>query len=334
MKHMFFILLTLFPAVLFAEELPVIWVEAGTNQKINLNLPMSEVWTRKRIPVSNPISNSSGYWTLLYEHRVLASGTTSCNPSQIGTIFSFDLKTPSVKEGVTLQAELSFNDVTVRKVVVASQEPFEDRKAWFGKYPVALYDPEGKTAEFFEKEEYPFQHLKSFNDIETVTGRTIIIGEKTSFVRKRGLDKVLYQKMQTGNSVLVVAPVDNFPLDFSDPNNTVYSLSLTENAKHLFPLEPDYWMTDSAWVLQSERGIVILADNNNRLQSETQVLKNRCPGGPRLLDLRLIKGDFKARPTNRMIAVKKSLFDSNIENKYFFRMLIETLNNKQSETHP
>ncbi|MDR0327539.1 MAG: hypothetical protein LBI05_04505 [Planctomycetaceae bacterium] len=188
---LFFLFILLTPP-LFAEDLPVIWLEAG-----------KEYQFRSIIPEAIP-----GHWTLLFEHRTLASVTVSDAAKNVGIEPTF--KTPPLNPGITLKAQLILGDTVHYDVVIASRYPFEDRKEWFDKHPIALYDPEKTTRETFEEEEIPFQRLNSYADIESVEGAVIVVGQNTDFDTEKGLSKLLFQKAEKGASILVAAPAGEF----------------------------------------------------------------------------------------------------------------------------
>ena len=218
MKRLLPLLLCLFPCFpSFAEELPILWLEAGKENEFQT--------------VVDPGKNLSVEWTLRFEHRIIDRGPYYDIGAQAAGHRMLKIKVPPVKPGIYLKATLFFGETPYRDVIIASPDPFEDRKEWFDKHPIALYDPEGTTIELFEQEEMPFTRLRSFADIEAVKRGIVIIGEGTDFDRERGLAELLFEYAANGGIVFLVAPEGSIPLVFPGP---IRAILMKEEPKHLF----------------------------------------------------------------------------------------------------
>ena len=227
MKRLLF-LIVLFCPPAFAEDLPILWFEAGTDNEM---IVRSDDFTR---------------WSLRHEHRIIGRETAFADHMRFSV--------PSINPGMLLPAIVFRNDTPYRKVFIASPDPFIDRKAWFEQHPIALYDPEGTTIEIFEDEEMPFTRLRSFADIEAVKKGIVIVGEGTDFDRERGLAELLFEYAANGGIVFVTAPKGDIQLDFS---HRLRSLLMTDNPKHLFPDASKRAMMET-WILYSARSEVVL----------------------------------------------------------------------------
>ncbi|MCL2711397.1 MAG: hypothetical protein FWE95_11005 [Planctomycetaceae bacterium] len=300
----------------FAEELPILWLEAGKEQEVQWIHP-------------GPAQN----WTLRFEHRTLDSGNLLIL-AQAATIGhrSLTVKTPPVRPGIFLQAQLFFGDQHAVNVVIASPDPFEDRKEWFDKHPIALYDPEKTTTEFFEEQEIPFQHLRSFADIEAVKDAVIVVGQGVDFEREKGLAELLFQKAAAGGgSVLIVEPKGDFPLTF---HPAIHSLKLLDHRREILP-NSSRWGRGDAWTLQSEQGRIVL--------SPKLIYPTNIPGpakigtvGPKILDVVFTiqerTSDFdvgRPVPKGRLYIDRDPIFQyGHVESRWYFKSLIETLTEK------
>ena len=273
---------------LFAEDLPVLWLEAGKELEINLR------------------ETNEQRWELRYEHRVLTSGAIGAKTT---------IKAPPLKPGTHLQAQLLIDGVPVRDAVIASPDPFADRKEWFDKHRIALYDLEKTTGGIFEEQEIPFQRLGSFAEIEAVKDAVIVVGLDVDFGTEKRLAALLFQKAAQGSAVLVADPKGDIPLDYPP---TIYSLVLSAEVKYFFSLASGRQGVKK-WDLQTKDGQTFLADR----------VVQSYGAGATILDIRF--ADPKntspyAQPLGRIVFDKHLRF-SNVESRWYFKTLIETLTN-------
>jgi len=306
----------------FAEDLPILWLEAGKEREVQ--------WVHP-----GPAQD----WTLRFEHRTLASGRllTLSGAATIGHR-SMAIKTPPVNPGVCLSAKLYFGDQHAVNVVIASSDPFEDRKEWFDKHPIALYDPEKTTADIFEEQEIPFQHLRSFADIEAVKDAVIVVGQGVDFEREKGLAELLFLKATDGGSVLVASPKGDVPFHIPpEYQPLIYSLTLSADVKYLFPLSAGP-IGGVRWALQTKDNQLVLAHNDAVGPQRAKVLGV----GPSILDIRFANKIFGPEivpsPLGRIMFDKNlvflhdefepRVFVPEIETRYYFKTLIETLSSK------
>jgi len=315
MKRLLPLLLFLFScSPSFAEELPILWLEAGKETEFRLYEPLLH----------------ATHWTLRFEHRVLASGQVHNHLPDAQTLLrsvTIKVKTPPLDPGKTLRAKLFDGDVPTYNVVLAASDPFPDRKAWFDAHPIAIYDPEKGSVEALEQNEIPFKRLRSFADIEAVEDAVIVIGEGVNFETEKGLSELLFQKSIQGVSILVVAPAGDVPIDFH-PN--IHSFLLTGDRKYLFSTASRF-LGVGTWTLQAQSHRMVLSLSNNEIIGGFE---------PSLLDVQFKArgGHLDHKALGRIIVESTPLFtawnqsftsaiftDMQIERKYYFKSLIETL---------
>ena len=306
----------------FADDLPIIWLEAGKETEI------------EALDVRSPMD-----WTLRFEHRILDQGKVyePNVPAQAPLQGTLKIKTPPLKPGITLKTKLFLGEKPYREVVIASPDPFEDRKEWFDKHPIALYDPEKTTADIFEAEEIPFKHLRSFADIEAVKNAVIVVGQDVGFEKEKGLAELLLLKAADGGSVLVASPKSNIPLDIPPGYHPlIYSLTLSTGTKHLFPLASKP-VGGVRWALQAKDDQLVLSHNDAIGPRRIKVLGF----GPSMLDIRFTNKvfgpDLSPFPLGRIVFDKNLVFFHDdiehrvffyeIETRYYFKALIEQLTN-------
>ena len=302
----------MFASPLLAEDLPVLWLEAGKENEFQTFV----------------LGPQTIDWSLRFEHRILDQGKSYLiNDSKAEGVFSFKIKTPPLKPGVMLKAALFFGDAPYSNVVIASYDPFEDRETWFAGHPIALYDPEKTTVEVFKEEEIPFKRLGSFAEIEAVENAVIVVGENINFDKEIGLAELLFEKAAKGASVLVAASWGDIPLDYPP---AIYSLTLSAEAKYLFPLAHSR-LSNLKWVLDTKDGQPFLLSEIHQL--------NRTPRvptvGPSLLDIRFANPDSQyTQPSGRIIIDRELRFFHNVESRWYFKSLIETLTESLTRSQP
>jgi len=313
MKRLLFFTVLLCSPVL-ADDLPVVWLEAGKEREVQLIHPGIEQ-----------------DWSLRFDHRTLDSGKllTLAAAATIGHR-SLTVKTPPVKPGICLQAKLYFGNTPYRDVVIASPDPFEDRKEWFDKHPIALYDPEKTTIDIFEAEEIPFKHLRSFADIEAVENAVIVVGGDVDFERERGLSELLFHKAAQGGSVLIFGPKGDIPLDF---HPAIHSLKLLDHRREILPNLPA-WGRSDAWTFQEKQGQVVLSP---KIVYPTNIPRPAKIGtvGPKILDVVFTFQDRSSNydmgypvPKGRLYVDRDTIFrywNTHVESRWYFKALIEQL---------
>ena len=315
-RLLFFTVLLCSPA--FAEELPVIWFGAGGEYKLHHSV------------FSSPPPSLD--WSLRFEHRILLRGSFGTPVTGVAVhemildTRKFGTQLPPIRPGITLKAQLFFDDTPYFDVVLASFDPFEDRKTWIAEHHFAVYDPEGKTIDYFEdhfddEPKFSFDKLSSFAEIEATEIKVILVGQGVSFEKEKGLAEVLFEKAAKGHSILVLSPEGDVPLPAGHP---IYSLLLSENAKYIFPMQPRRQGSHGSFALQADVSDVVLTPSNVH--------------GPRLLDIRFAKVSIQdgAVPTGRFLVDKAFAFPERshwnqmfrtppVEDMYYFKSLIETL---------
>ncbi|MGL4942914.1 MAG: hypothetical protein ACRC46_06965 [Thermoguttaceae bacterium] len=245
--------------LLAADNLPVLWLEAGTEQKLSF-----------------VDSHQSRDWTLEAGHRVIARGSVLEVPhAQAVNLVQIAVKTPPLKPSVTLEATLLLGGVPVRKVILAAPSPFVDVDQWCKENPIALYDPEGKTAKVFEREEIAFTSLRSFAEIENSENAVLVIGAETNFDTEKGLADLLFAKAQSGGKILVLPPAEKISLAFC-----FASLESTES-----------------FVLQKKSNSLDIRFDSGRMIFDSQL--------------------------------QPSLWNSDVESRYYFKSLVETLSKNE-----
>ena len=305
-----FILLILFVSPLFAEDLPILWLEAGKENECG------DV-------VHEPLPQD---WTLRFEHRILDQGKIHEDRHvQAQEHRTLKIKPPPLKPGVMLKAKLFIGDKPYREVVIASPDPFEDRKEWFDKHPIALYDPEKTTIKIFEEEKIPFDRILCIPDLEDVFA-IIVIGQHIDFDKEKGLAKLLFQKAAEGCPVLVAAPMGDIPLDY---HPAIYSLTLSAEAKYLFPLATGR-RCGNQWALQARGDQLFLVQNSAVPYGYGSEAFKVGTAGPSILDIRFAAAQESqsTQPVGRIVFDSNLRFFENIESRWYFKSLIETLTKK------
>ncbi len=129
------------------------------------------------------------------------------------------LRVPSVRDKVIFKTELTVAYVprgenaetaTLKKTLwLFPEDPFVDQRKVFKDRRVAIFDPEGRTAELFDEIELPYQRIRHAAASGDPTEHSyVIIGEGTSLVRNRGLADRLLRFAAAGGTVLMLAPSD------------------------------------------------------------------------------------------------------------------------------
>ncbi len=296
---------SLFFVSVFAEELPVLWLEAGKTETCHVY--------------------SEGAWKLRYGHRILDGGTARILQPALQTRNPAILKLtlPPLKPGVRIQTELLLDDKPVYKIVIAAPDPFEDREHWFAAHPISLYDPEGKTAETLKNEGIPFTRLSSFENIIAVKSGVLLVGEDVDFEATKGLSEILFEKAGEGRRILVAAPKGKVSLDFKPE---IVSFLLADDEHYLFP-DRSRRNPEIAWVLSAETSRLMLTE-----ATLTQENFKGAHCGPTILDVRFPDPWKNVAQTRGRIVFDKrfqpSRWKHSVETRYYFKSLIEKLSEK------
>jgi len=125
---------------------------------------------------------------------------------------------PEVKEGVILESQLSVAAYSggdrepvathARKLCIFPHDPFLDRRVWLQGLKITLFDPEGKTADVFEKARIPFKFTKNTAALDDLKEGMLVIGEGTAWRDYRALGETAVKAAAQGVPVLCLAPRD------------------------------------------------------------------------------------------------------------------------------
>lgn len=127
------------------------------------------------------------------------------------------LRLPKVRDGVIFKTELSVSYVPRRENAATAtltktlwlcpDDPFVDQRETLAKRELSLFDPEGHTAELFEKIELPHRRIRNAAVLDAQSQHSYaIVGEGTSLLRNRGLAERLMSFAAAGGTVLMLAP--------------------------------------------------------------------------------------------------------------------------------
>jgi len=164
-------------------------------------------------------------WSYAAGERRLASGELSIAAgADGGRTIELPLRIPPVRAGVIFETKLTVSVVqngevvasVTKPITVFADDPFADRKTWRKELAISLYDPEGQTADRFEKQEIPFHRLGTIASVGNAAEGIVVIGEGLSLKNQRGLFDVLTEVAGRGVPVLCLASTDGtFPLPFA-----------------------------------------------------------------------------------------------------------------------
>ena len=153
-------------------------------------------------------------WRLSADRRTLAAGELLAEVDAGQSVVETLVRMPEVKDGVVLEAEFSVSigqadEFDLKQPVwIYSADPFSGRTAWLRELNLALYDPEGNTAEIFKEAKIPLRTCRTFATMRELTEGTLIIGEGVSLARHRGLSELLLSQASHGLNVICLAPKD------------------------------------------------------------------------------------------------------------------------------
>jgi len=167
------------------------------------------------VKTDKPFEGLAG-WRFSINPRTVSRGEVAvkAGPGKPANI-AIPLEIPPVKEGIIVKATL---EVTVagqgieaehvKSIWIFPRDPFVDRSRWLQDLKITLFDPEGKTAELFDKAKIPFKLTRNMASLDDLGKGLVVIGEGTSFADHRGLAETLIDVAASGLPVLCLAPVD------------------------------------------------------------------------------------------------------------------------------
>lgn len=188
------------------------------------------------------------------------------------------LPVPEVKDGVILNTMLSVSVLengaleaaaTLEKTIrIFPPDPFAGRAEWLKKLDIRLFDPEKRTAGFFDKAGIPFQRVANIEALAEVKDGIIIVGEGISFNDFKGLSGLLLKAAARGTPVLCLAPsrgTFNLPgtgeSEMPDPRSMTFHRNeiITRLDKRLDAVAwpPDGVIAFSTMAMRSARGAVV-----------------------------------------------------------------------------
>jgi len=156
-----------------------------------------------RIEAPDGFSGVAG-WSLAVDRRTLARGETAVHaPAGQQAELTVPLRIPPVREGVVLDAELTVScfgkdarepAVTHRKAIhIYPRNPFADRAQWLKQRSIALYDPQGKTSQVFDRVGIPHKKLGGAAALEEIDRGLVVIGEGVSLSEHPSLADALFR---------------------------------------------------------------------------------------------------------------------------------------------
>ena len=155
-------------------------------------------------------------WHYSANQRTLARGESEIKPNDDSTA-EVVLRVPEVRDGVIYRTNLAvafvqpdgnIENATLSKTLwLFPEDPFTDQREALKERQLSLFDPEGRTAELFEKISLPHQQIQNVASLADHTRHSyVIVGEGTSLIRHRGLAEQLLSFAATGGTVLMLAP--------------------------------------------------------------------------------------------------------------------------------
>ena len=120
-----------------------------------------------------------------------------------------------MKEGVIIAARLSVDLYAggggrsvaghERRLWIFPEDPFALQTEWLEGLEIALFDPEGDTAERFEAAKIPLKRVHNVAALETTAGGVLIIGEGVSLDEHRSLPEEMMRTAAGGVPVVCLA---------------------------------------------------------------------------------------------------------------------------------
>lgn len=186
------------------------WSSLFGGQEVKLHFRVAEE------EAGNAGVEGSLQWHYSANQRTLARGEVELRRSDSG-IVEVTLQVPKVRNGVIFQTDLAVAYVprgtkdetaTLTKLLwLFPEDPFADQRETLKERSLSLFDPEGRTADLFEKMELPHQRIRNTSALDDRDRYSyVIVGEGTSLIRNRGLAERLLSFAASGGSVLMLAP--------------------------------------------------------------------------------------------------------------------------------
>lgn len=185
------------------------WSNAFGGQEVTLHF---RVVKRK----AEPAVDGRIQWHYSANQRTLARGEAEIGRGDAAQA-EVILRLPEVRDGVIFQTQLTVAYVprgenaaaaTVTKTLwLYPEDAFADQREALEARQLSLFDPDGKTAELFEKIELPHRRIRNAAVLEDGDEHSyVIVGEGTSLIRNRGLADRLLSFAAAGGTVLMLAP--------------------------------------------------------------------------------------------------------------------------------
>ncbi len=147
-------------------------------------------------------------WSMSANGRVLGRGRAAAQAGRVDV----RLAMPTVADDAVVELKLTVGGHS-RTLHLYPTEAFALRKQWLGRLDITLFDPEGSTADCFDKAGIPYRYTKNIAALDRAEGGLLIVGEGVSFDRHRGLGRTLLDAAARGARVLILCPADaNLPL--------------------------------------------------------------------------------------------------------------------------
>lgn len=155
-------------------------------------------------------------WSLSIEQRTIARGEVAitAGAGRPGHT-ALRLRVPEVKKGAVVAARLSVDLYAggggrrvaghQRRLWIFHEDPFALQTEWLEGLEIALFDPEGDTAERFEEAEIPFKQVHNVAALESTACGLLIIGEGVSLDEHRSLPGVMMRTAAGGVPVICLA---------------------------------------------------------------------------------------------------------------------------------
>lgn len=165
---------------------------------------------------SDPSIDGQIQWHYSANQRTLDRGEFEIGRDDRG-VAEIKLRIPKVRDGVIFKTEIRVAYVPgganeefaalTKPLWLFPEDPFADHRDTLKERNLALFDPEGRTVDLFEKIELPHQRIRNVAALENRGEHSfVIVGESTSLIRNRGLAERLLSFAATGGTVLMLAP--------------------------------------------------------------------------------------------------------------------------------
>lgn len=201
-------------------------------------------------------------WSHAANQRTLARGEVELRRNEDGSgTGEFVLRPPEVRDGVIFETTVTTefiprgaNEAAAsleRTLWLFPRNPIAGQTTWAENLDIELFDPEGDTAEQFEKLELPHRVVRNtaaLNNPEQ--DGVLIIGEGASLVRNRSLAGAVLKAAAAGRRVVLLAPADgSFPLPGLTGNDVPDGAAPGEVrlARHQIITELDKRLDAQAW---------------------------------------------------------------------------------------